>query len=139
MSLIIKKKTAFGIWENKGADHREACQRLCFHYMDSTIPLLYMPLAIFCGCTTQLKCWTWSETQKTGFLAMQLILLSDSHFSALDCWACCCNSLHQGDVTAFYSKRHHFTSVMSSKFEQGLHQGKVTTSYSARQHQVHVI
>ena len=29
----------------------EADQRLCFRYTDSKIPLLPMPLAIFCGCT----------------------------------------------------------------------------------------
>ena len=34
------RKLAFCIWENKGADHRASDQRLCFRYMDSTIPLL---------------------------------------------------------------------------------------------------
>ena len=37
-------KTTICICENKGADqlrgNREADQRLCFHYMDSTLPLL---------------------------------------------------------------------------------------------------
>ena len=38
------KKPAFYICENKDADqvssNRQADQRLCFHYTDSTIPLL---------------------------------------------------------------------------------------------------
>ena len=43
MSLVMRKP-AFCICENKDADQlrggREADQRLCFRYMDSTIPLL---------------------------------------------------------------------------------------------------
>ena len=43
MSLVMRKP-AFGICENKDADqlrgNREADQRLCFRYSDSTIPLL---------------------------------------------------------------------------------------------------
>ena len=43
MSRIVRKQ-AFCICENKDADqlrgNREADQRLCFRYMDSTIPLL---------------------------------------------------------------------------------------------------
>ena len=43
MSCVLRKP-AFGICENKDADQlrgkHEADQRLCFHYMDSTIPLL---------------------------------------------------------------------------------------------------
>ena len=31
-------------------DNREADQCLCFHYMDSIIPLLPKPLPIFCDC-----------------------------------------------------------------------------------------
>ena len=60
MSLIMRKPF-FCICENKDADqlrgHREADQRLCFRYTDSTIPLLpikiwnFKPPAIFCGCT----------------------------------------------------------------------------------------
>ena len=38
------RKPTFGICENKDADHlhgnREADQRLCFPYIDSTIPLI---------------------------------------------------------------------------------------------------
>ena len=43
MSRVVRKP-AFGLCENKDADqlqgNREADQRLCFRYMDSTIPLL---------------------------------------------------------------------------------------------------
>ena len=43
MSLVMRKP-AFCICENKDADqlrgNREADQRLCFRYIDSTIPLL---------------------------------------------------------------------------------------------------
>ena len=56
----MKKTTDFCICENKDADqlrgNREADQRLCFRYTDSTIPLL--PISeisspIFCGCTAR--------------------------------------------------------------------------------------
>ena len=44
MSLVMRKP-AFCICENKDADqlrgNREADQRLCFRYTDSTIPLLH--------------------------------------------------------------------------------------------------
>ena len=43
MSRVVRKP-AFYIWENKDADqlrgNREADQRLCFRYTDTTIPLL---------------------------------------------------------------------------------------------------
>ena len=80
------RKTAFCICENKDADqlrsNREADQRLCFRYIDSTIPLLSTyeisslwpsTLAAQAGL-----CGTWSETPKTGFLRTRLIyVLSD--------------------------------------------------------------
>ena len=52
------RKTAFCICENKEADqlrdNREADQRLCFRYTDSTITTTkirnFKPLTIFCGC-----------------------------------------------------------------------------------------
>ena len=56
------RKHDFCICENKDADqlrgNREADQRLCFRYMDSTIPLLSKSeisktLTIFCGCTAR--------------------------------------------------------------------------------------
>ena len=79
------RKPAFCMCENKDADqlrsNREADQRFCFRYTDSTSPLLPIyeiyignlkPLAIFCGCTA-LFVSTWSEPPKTGFLTMRLI------------------------------------------------------------------
>ena len=56
------RKPTFYMCQNIDADQlrgdREADQRLCFHYIDSTIPLLFKirnfkPLAIFCGCTAR--------------------------------------------------------------------------------------
>ena len=54
------RKPAFCICENKDADQlrgeREADQRLCFRYADSTIPLLprnFKSLAIFYNCTAR--------------------------------------------------------------------------------------
>ena len=53
------RKPAFLICENKGADQlRSNCtadQRLCFRYINSTIPLLpnFKPLTIFFGCTAR--------------------------------------------------------------------------------------
>ena len=59
----VKRKPAFCICKNKDTDQlrgkREADQRLCFPYKDSTIPLLPIykinskPLAILCGCTAR--------------------------------------------------------------------------------------
>ena len=76
------RKPAFCICENKDADqlrgNREADQRLCFRYTDSTIPLqpkseissLYpSSVAVQPGL-----CRTRSETPKTGFLRTRLIL-----------------------------------------------------------------
>ena len=75
------RKPAFCICENKDADqllgNREADQRLCFYYTDSTIPLLSKSeisspypssVAIQPGF-----CRTSSETHKTGFLTTRLI------------------------------------------------------------------
>ena len=75
------RKPAFCICENKDTDqlrgNREADQRLCFRYMDNTIPLLpkseisslwLSPVAVQPGL-----CQTWSETPKTGFLTTRLI------------------------------------------------------------------
>ena len=60
MSLVMRKP-AFCICENKDADQlrgsREADQRLCFRYIDSTTPLLsirnFKPLVIFSDCTAR--------------------------------------------------------------------------------------
>ena len=78
----VMTKPAFCICENKDADqlrgNREADQRLCFRYTDSTIPLLskseissLMPSSV--AVQTGL-CLTRSETPKTGFLTTRLIL-----------------------------------------------------------------
>ena len=51
----MRKPAFFHICVNKDADqlrgNREADQRLCFRYTDSTIPLLSESLAIFSDCT----------------------------------------------------------------------------------------
>ena len=57
--------------------NREADQRLCFRYTDSTIPLLpkseissLQPSSV---AVQPGLCGTWSETPKTGFLTTRLI------------------------------------------------------------------
>ena len=67
--------------ENKHADqlrgNREADQRLCFRYTDSTIPLLpkseISSLWLSSVAVQPGLCRTRSETPKTGFLTMRLI------------------------------------------------------------------
>ena len=80
MSLVIRKP-AFSICENKDADqlrgNREADQRLCFRYTDSTIPLLpKSKISSLYPSSVVVQpglCGTWSETPKTGFLRTRLI------------------------------------------------------------------
>ena len=75
MSHVVRKP-AFCICENKNADqirgNREADQRLCFHYTDSTIPLLpkyeISSLLPYFVAVQPGLCRTWSETPKTVFL-----------------------------------------------------------------------
>ena len=75
------RKTAFCICENKDADqlrgNREADQRLCFRYTDSTISLLpkYEISSLQPSSVTVQPglCGSWSETLKTGFLTPRLI------------------------------------------------------------------
>ena len=75
------RKPAFCICENKDADqlrgNREADQRLCFRYIDSTIPLLpayeISSLLPSCVVVQSSLCGTWSETPKTGFLTTRRI------------------------------------------------------------------
>ena len=75
------RKPDFGICQNKDADqlrgNREADQRLCFRYTDSTIPLLpkseISSLLAFSVTVQPALCRTWSETPKTDFLRTRLI------------------------------------------------------------------
>ena len=84
---LVMRKSVFCICENKDADQlrgdRETDQRLCFRYLNSTIPLLPKykisslypsPVAVQPGL-----CRTWSETPKTGILTTRLI--DDNHNS----------------------------------------------------------
>ena len=74
------RKPAFCICENKDADqlrgNREADQRLCFRYTDSTIPLLPKSKisSLWPSSVTAQPglCGTRSETPKTGFLTTRL-------------------------------------------------------------------
>ena len=74
-------KPTICICENKGADqlrgNREADQRLCFRYSDSTIPLLLKSkissFQLFSVLVQVGLCRTWSETQIVGFVTHRLI------------------------------------------------------------------
>ena len=80
MSLCMRKPTIC-IGENKDADqlrgNREAEQRLCFRYTDSTLSLLIKSeISSFYAASGTVHvglCQTWLETPKTGFLASRLI------------------------------------------------------------------
>ena len=73
-------KPTICIGENKGADqlrgNREADQRLCFRYSDSTIPpLLKSEISSFWLFSVLVQvglCRTWSETQIVGFVTHRL-------------------------------------------------------------------
>ena len=75
------RKPTICMGENKDADqlrgNREADQRLCFRYSDSTFPPLLIPKfsrSWVSSVTVQAGlCWTWSETQIVGFLMHRLI------------------------------------------------------------------
>ena len=77
------RKPAFCICENKDADqlrgNREADQRLCFRYRDSTIPLLpKSEISSLYPSSVAVQpglCRAWSETPKTGFLTTRLICI----------------------------------------------------------------
>ena len=79
MSRVVRKP-AFCICENKDADqlrgNRKADQRLCFLYIDSTIPLPHKSeISSLVPSSVAVQpglCRTWSETPKTGFLTMRL-------------------------------------------------------------------
>ena len=80
MSLVVRKP-ALCIGENKNADqlrgNREADQRLCFRFTDSTIPLLFKSeISSLWQSSVAAQpglCGTWSETPKTGFLRTRLL------------------------------------------------------------------
>ena len=80
LSLCVRKPTIC-MGENKDADqlrgNREADQRLCFRYTDSTFsPLLIPKFSRFWVSSVTVQaglCWTWSETQIVGFLMHRLI------------------------------------------------------------------
>ena len=80
------RKPDFCICENKDADqlrgNREADQRLCFRYTDSTIPLLPLSeISSLLPSSVAVQpglCRTWSELPKTGFLTTKLNLNSIS-------------------------------------------------------------
>ena len=68
-------KSDFRLCKNAGADQLysncTADQRLCFHYMDSTMSLLpkyEIPTFLLSSVSAQTcLCWTWSEIPKTVF------------------------------------------------------------------------
>ena len=84
MNLVMRKPDIC-ICENKDADqlrgNREADHRLCFRYIDSTIPLLSKSeIASLYSSSVAVQpslCRTWSETPKTGFLTTRLKYQSD--------------------------------------------------------------
>ena len=75
------RKPTICMGENKDADqlrgNREADQRLCFRYTDSTFPPLLIPkFSRFWVSSVTVQaglCWTWSETRIVGFLMHMLI------------------------------------------------------------------
>ena len=79
MSLVMRKPD-FCICKNKDADqlrgYRQADQRLCFGYTDSTIPLLRISeISSFLPSSVVVQpglCRTWSKFPKTGFLTTRL-------------------------------------------------------------------
>ena len=79
----VTRKTDICLCENKGADQLrsncEADQRFCFHYRDSTFPLLifrnYKLLAFFLGLYRLVCLGPGRNSRKTSFLASQLICI----------------------------------------------------------------
>ena len=94
------RKLDFCICENKDADqlrgNREADQRICFRYTDSTIRLLpkseISSLSPSSVTAQPGLCGTWSETPKTGFPRTRLILSISTEI--LYQLAFCCNKFH---------------------------------------------
>ena len=81
---LFMRKPAFCIMRNKDADqlrgNREADQRFCFRYKDSTIPLLpKFEISSLLPSSVSIQpglCRTRSETPKMGFLITRLICSS---------------------------------------------------------------
>ena len=68
----VTRKLAFCIGADQLHSKCAADQCLCFRYIVQSLCFQnFQPQSIFCGCTA---CRTWSETQKTGFLVMWLII-----------------------------------------------------------------
>ena len=69
---ICENKAADQLWGNHTTD-----QRLCFRFLDSTIPLLHKSeiSSLYTSSVTAQPslCKTWSETPNTGFLRTRLI------------------------------------------------------------------
>ena len=82
LSRVMRKPT-FCICENKAADqlrgYREADQRLCFRYTDSTIPLL-PKFEISIVVIQPGLCPTWSETRTLVFSHRGSILFKNKFF-----------------------------------------------------------
>ena len=68
----------FALYEPRREKSDFLHMRLCFRYIDSTIPLLskYEISSLWPSCVIVEPglCGTWSETPKTGFLTTRLIL-----------------------------------------------------------------
>ena len=79
--------------KNKDADqlrgNREADQRLCFRYTDSTFPPLLIPkFSRFWVSSVTVQaglCWTWSETQIVGFVMHRLNSYEPHHEKNTTC------------------------------------------------------
>ena len=98
----VVRKPACCICENKDADqlrgNRQADQRLCFRYADSTISLLRKyEISSLQPSTVAVQpglCGTWSETPKTGFLTTKLM-----YCDLYSCFVClCCGLTSQSTI-----------------------------------------
>ena len=86
------RKPTICMRENKDADqlrgNREADQRLCFRYTDSTFPPLLIPkFSRFWVSSVTVQaglCWTWSETQIVGFFMHRLECKVDEYIREAD-------------------------------------------------------
>ena len=76
-------KPTICIGENKDADqlrgNREADQRLCFRYSDSTIPVLLKSETLFCAFTGRFVSDLFGN-HIVGFPTRRLIFLSRTHY-----------------------------------------------------------